>query len=339
MKKVRIVDVATHAGVSKSTVSQYLNGRFGHMSEQTKQKIKQTIKELNYVPNPIARSLKQDKTFTIGVVVRDISGFNTSRVLRGIDDFCKKNSYKVLIYNSDFDEESEKNALLTLQQMCVDAIVITSSGLNSALINQLVSEKLPIVQFQLEYPDCQTHIVLSDYEKASFDATEHLIKLGHSRIGFLAQEFGQSVSRNARYQGYLTALQHHGIEQDPTIINFWDRQAGFSTCPIEMINRDNPPTALFSQHLAITTDLLNLLNSRDISIPEQVSVLGFDEIPMVELFKVPVTVIKQNAYQIGVETAKLALAAIANPKLEQQRHIVQSTLVHRDSCRSIVGSE
>ncbi|WP_413700108.1 LacI family DNA-binding transcriptional regulator [Psychromonas sp. KJ10-10] len=90
MSKIRIIDVATLANVSKSTVSQYLNGRFGHMSTQTKERIRDAVETLNYIPNPIARSLKSDKTKTIGVIVRDITGFNTSRILRGIDDFCKK---------------------------------------------------------------------------------------------------------------------------------------------------------------------------------------------------------------------------------------------------------
>ncbi|MGF1684475.1 LacI family DNA-binding transcriptional regulator [Photobacterium minamisatsumaniensis] len=335
MKKVRMVDVATHAGISKSTVSQYLNGRFGHMSAETKQKIKSAIEELNYVPNPIARSLKVEKTKTIGVVVRDIAGYNTSRVLRGIDDFCKKHNYNVLIYNSDFDAQSEKRALLSLQQMCVDGIIITSSGLNSDLINQFIKSNMPVVQFQLEYSDCQSHIVLSDYQEAAFQATEYLIQLGHKRICFMAQEFTTSHSRKARYQGYLDALKKYGLEANADLLQFWDRETGFAHSPLELIKASNAPTAIFTQHLAITTDLLLTLNKADIDIPKQVSILGFDEIPMVDLFKVPVSVIKQNAYQIGVETAKLTIETIMNKHTELQRTIVPSTLVKRDSCQKV----
>ncbi|MDR9827272.1 LacI family DNA-binding transcriptional regulator [Vibrio sp. FNV 38] len=337
MKKVRIVDVATHAGVSKSTVSQYLNGRFGHMSSATKEKIKAAIEDLNYVPNPIARSLKVEKTKTIGVVVRDISGYNTSRVLRGIDDYCKNNGYNVLIYNSDFNAEDEKRALLSLQQMCVDAIIITSSGLNSALINQLIQHKMPVVQFQLEYPDCESHIVLSDYEQAAFEATEYLIELGHKHIGFLAQEFLTSCSRKARYQGYLNALAKHGIKAEDRLLLFWDREKGFETCPVDMINSKDAPTAFFTQHLAITTELLQAFNRNNIGVPEQISVLGFDEIPMVELFKVPVTVIKQDAYQTGQETAKLAIESINGTHTDLQRVVIPCSLIKRQSCRSLVN--
>lgn len=335
MKKIRIVDVATEAGVSKSTVSQYLNGRFSHMSAKTKEKIESAIKELNYVPNPIARSLKVEKTKTIGVVVRDIAGFNSSRVMRGIDDYCKKHGYNVMIYNSDFDVQAERNALLSLKQMCVDGIIITSSGLNSDLIKELMKAEIPVVQFQLEYPEYDTHIVLSDYRDAAFKATEYLIELGHRRIGFMTQEFIHSASRKARYNGYSDALTKHGIEMDDSLIYLWDRESGFRYSPVEALNGKHAPTAFFTQHLAITTELLIKLNAAKIQIPEQVSVVGFDEIPMVELLKVPVTVIKQNAYQIGEESAKLAIEAISKLHQCNQRIIVPSDLIKRESCRAL----
>ncbi|WP_394149835.1 LacI family DNA-binding transcriptional regulator [Vibrio maritimus] len=332
MKKVRIVDVATHAGVSKSTVSQYLNGRFGHMSADTKLRIEQAIKDLNYVPNPIARSLKVEKTKTIGVVVRDITGYNTSRVMRGIDDYCKEQGYNVLIYNSDFDAEAEKRALQSLKQMCVDGIIITSSGQNSELINQYATSGMPIVQFQLEYKDSPGHIVLSDYQEAAFQATEYLIQLGHRRIGFLTQDFSSSLSRQARYQGYLDALSKHNITPAQSWVQYWDRETGFQQDPTLTLNADEAPTAVFTQHLAITTDLLHVLNKADIDIPGQLSVIGFDEIPMVDLFKVPVSVVKQDAYQIGWETAKLAIEAVSEHHDKPHKVVVPCTLVRRSSC-------
>ncbi len=337
MKKVRIVDVASHANVSKSTVSQYLNGRFGHMSAETKQKIKLAVETLNYVPNPIARSLKVEKTKTIGVVVRDISGFNTSRVLRGIDDYCKKMGYNVLIYNSDFNAEAEKQALLSLREVCVDGIIITSSGLNTELINQFIASNMPVVQFQLEHPDCLSPIVLSDYREAAFNATEYLIKLGHTRICFMTQNYQTSYSRSARYQGYQEALTQYNIEANDDLIQYWHRESGFSVDPVMLLQQKNPPTAIFTQHLAITTELLQQLNAANIQIPQQVSILGFDEIPMVDLFKTPISVIKQDAYQIGIETGKLAILSITGqPSPEHHaRVIVPCTLVKRESCRQL----
>ncbi|GAD79239.1 LacI family DNA-binding transcriptional regulator [Vibrio ezurae] len=335
MKKIRIIDVAQHAGVSKSTVSQYLNGRFGHMSAQTKIKIESAVKELNYVPNPIARSLKVEKTKTIGVVLRDITGFNTSRVMRGIDDYCKKHNYNVMIYNSDFDAKAEERALMSLKQMCVDGIIMSSSGLNSALIKQFIDSGMPVVQFQLEYPDCQSHMVLSNYQEAAFQATEHLIEMGHRRICFVAQDFSDNCSRKARYQGYVDALKKHGLSTNPDLILYWDREKGFADSPVELLQSTQAPSAFFTQHLAITVDLLQAFNAANIQIPQQASIIGFDEIPMVEMFKVPVSVLRQDAYQIGLETAKLSIESILGKHSQFQRTIVPCTLVKRDSVRKL----
>ena len=337
MAKIKIIDVATLAGVSKSTVSQYLNGRFGHMSAQTKERIRLAVEELNYVPNPIARSLKSDKTKTIGVIVRDISGFNTSRILRGIDDFCKRNDYNVLIYNTDFNEVIERKSLITLKQLRVDGIIITSTGKNNDLINEYIAADFPLVQFQLEYQDCNSDIVLSDYRGAAQKATEYLLKLGHRRIAFLTQYFEDNLSRTERYQGYLDALRIYGVDHDESLIQYWQRDTGFQQSPATLLKIKNAPTAFFTQHLAITTDLLKELDEQKIEIPKQVSVLGFDEIPMVEMFKVPITVVQQDPYQLGEESAKLLLGKLLSPdsSVEIKKIIVPCALVIRSSCQSI----
>jgi DNA-binding LacI/PurR family transcriptional regulator len=337
MSKIRIIDVATLANVSKSTVSQYLNGRFGHMSAQTKDRIREAVDALNYIPNPIARSLKSDKTKTIGVIVRDITGFNTSRILRGIDDFCKKKGYNVLIYNTDFDEEVEKRSLLTLRQMRVDGIIITSTGKNAKLINEYSQTGFPIVQFQLEYDDCQTNIVISDDREASQQATEYLIRLGHQRICFMTQDFEGNVSRTERYQGYINALRLNEIPLDNDLIQYWDRETGFHYSPIQLLKTKHAPTAFFTQNLPITTELLKQFNLFNIDVPEQVSVVGFDDIPMVEMFKVPVTVVQQDSYNIGIESAKLLLDKLMNetPSKQIQKVVVPCSLAKRSSCRKI----
>jgi DNA-binding LacI/PurR family transcriptional regulator len=335
MKKIKIIDVAEHAGVSKSTISQFLSGRFNYMSEKTKAKVEAAINELNYVPNPIARSLKTDKTKTIGVIVRDITGYDTSRVLRGIDDFCKTSEYNVVIYNTDFDAETEANALLSLKSMRVDGIIIASSGNNLDIISQHIESKFPLVQFQLEYEECRTNIVLSDYRKAAFQATEYLIKLGHTHIAFLTQKFQGVRSRNERYQGYLNALKQYNIIQDQELILYWDRENGFHSPLSTLLTKVAPPTALFSQHLAITIDTIKELTKLNLKMPEDISVLGFDDIPMVEHFKVPITVIRQDPYKVGIESAKLLLDNINNPEHKVQRISIPCQLIERASCKKI----
>lgn len=335
MKKIRMIDVATKANVSKSTVSQYLNGRFEYMSESTRDTIKSAIKELNYIPNHIARSLKTNKTKTIGVIVRDITGYFTSRVIRGIDDYCKENNYNVLIYNTDFDSEIERRSLLLLNEMHVDGIIIMSSGKNGVLINQEQESGFPIVQVQIEYDDVKTSIVLSDYKTGSFEATEYLIDLGHRRICFMTQEYETSRSRYERFQGYKDALEKYKIPFDKELIQFWDRENSFDTNPDKVLKMINPPTVFFTQHSAITIDLLKILDKLGKVIPQEISVLGFDEIPMVDLLKVPITVVAQSPYKMGTESARLVLDKITGNHNKIIKTVLPCSLIKRKSCLNI----
>ncbi|MDG1122562.1 MAG: LacI family DNA-binding transcriptional regulator [Glaciecola sp.] len=336
MAKVKLIDVAQLAGVSKSTVSQYLNGRFEYMSKETQARVRAAVDQLDFVPNPIARNLKATKTKTIGVIVRDISGFYTSKAIRGIDDYCKAHGYHAVIYNTDFASETEATALTALYQLRVDGIIIASSGNNPALIEQYIQKGMPIVQFQLEHDGTEKNIIISDYQQAAYAATEYLIELGHRRIGFVTQDFKHVKSRNERYQGYVAALHKHGIEQDPALIQYWDRETGFAHS-IHHILQQGAPSVLFTQHLAITTELLTELNAAGIVIPQDVSLLGFDEIPMAEFFKVPITVVQQEPYQIGQEAAKLLFSLVDKPTQAAQRIMVDCTMVKRDSCQKITG--
>lgn len=337
MAKVKLIDVAEKAGISKSTVSQYLNNRFDYMSQGTKERIEIAIRELNYVPNSIARSLKTNKTKTIGVIVRDITGYYTSRAIRGIDDYCKSKDYNVLIYNTDFDPEVEKKSLQTMNQLGVDGIIITPSGQNTQLINDYESKGLPIVQFQLEHDDSPKNIIISDYKKAAYDATEYLIKLGHKRICFVTQDYTNVKSREERYLGYLEALTHYQLPLDPDLIQYWNRETGFDTEPLALLQSKHRPTAFFTQHLAITTDLLTVLNINNVAIPEDVSFIGFDEVPMAEFFKVPVTVITQEAYKVGESAANLLLDVIGDEQLKPQKITIPCSLTIRSSCKSVIA--
>jgi DNA-binding LacI/PurR family transcriptional regulator len=332
MAKVRLVDVAALAGVSKSTVSQYLSGRFDYMSKDTKERIQHAISALNYVPNTIARSLKTNVTKTIGIIARDVTGFYTSRTIRGVDDYCKNCNYNVLIYNTDFDPEKEAQALNNLRQINVDGIVISPSGANTHLINEFVEQGLPIVQFQLEHDGTEKNIILSDYKKAAFEATEYLIQLGHKRICFVTQDFNQVKSRKDRYLGYRSALEQHKITFDEQLVQYWHRGSGFPTSPLELLQQENPPTAYFTQHLTITVDLLGKLNEKNLSVGRDISLIGFEEIPMVEFFKTPITVIKEDPYKIGMEAAKLLLELVTDKKTLPKKLIIPCTLTIRESC-------
>jgi len=337
MAKAKITDVAELAGVSKSTVSQYLNGRYEYMSKQTKTRIELAVSDLNYVPNPIARNLKSNKTKTIGVIVRSITGYDSCRAIRGIDDFCKAKGYSLLIYNTDVNPITEAQALQSLRQLRVDGIIIAPSGINLDLIDQLNKNDLPIVQYQIEHDQCDTSIVVSDYKKYAFEATEYLIKFGHKRICFLTQEIKDITSRRERYQGYVSALHKHDIPLDKELIQYWNRETGFLQSPESILKKQDAPSAFFSQHLVITSHLLKELHRFNIDVPQDVSVIGFDKVPMTDLFKTPITTIEQDPHKIGTESAKLLFEIINKKVKNTQKIIVPCTFQKRRSCLDISG--
>lgn len=335
MQKTKLIDVANHAKVSKSTVSQYLNGRFEYMSVQTKKRIEQAIIALDYKPNQLARSLKTRKTKMIGVIVRDVAGYYSSQAIRGIDDFCKSNGYDVIIYNTDFDPKLEKRSLTALFDLHIDGIIMASSGFNLDTIKKYVEQGLPIVEFQIEHDNSMRDIVISDYRKASFEATEYLIQLGHKKICFVTQNLGSVKSRQDRYAGFCEALVHHNIDLDEQIILEWNRRNGFRTEPHLLLNKDNPPSVFFTQHLAITKELLAQCSHHNIEIPRDVSLIGFDDMPMANFLKVPITVIAQNAYAIGHESAKLLLNKLTGLCDSQKKITLPCSLEIRRSCRDV----
>ena len=206
------------------------------------------------------------------------------------------------------------------------------------MIANYIEKGMTIVQFQLEHDGNEKNIILSDYRQGAFDATQYLIELGHTRICFVTQDFKNVKSRHERYQGYAEALDKYNITLDEQLIKYWHRETGFETSPKEIFALDNPPTAFFTQHLAITTALLKNLSQENISIPGDVSLLGFDDIPMAEFFKVPISVVKQDPYKIGLEAAKLLLENINDKEKPSYRVMVPCTLTKRDSCKTLFSS-
>jgi DNA-binding LacI/PurR family transcriptional regulator len=330
--KIKITDVAQRAGVSKSTVSQYLNGRFEYMSKETKKRVKAAVDDLNYIPNPIARSLKTDKTKMIGVIVRDITGYDTSRFIRGIHDYCKNSEYNALIYNTDFDPEIEAKSLHALNQLRVEGMLIASSGKNTSIITGFIEAGMQIVQFQIEHDGNEKNIVICDYRQAAFEATEYLIKLGHKRIGFVTQDFQDIKSRRERYLGYVEAHEKYNVPLDKQLTKYWDREAGFEDSFMDILDPSVLPTAFFTQQLDISTELLTIFKDKNISIPDDVSLLAFEEIPNAEFFQVPISVVKQESHKLGYEAAKLLISNIKTKSKAGNRITIPCTLATRDSC-------
>ncbi|MDC7241967.1 MAG: substrate-binding domain-containing protein, partial [Spirochaetales bacterium] len=258
-------------------------------------------------------------------------------VIRGIDDYCKQKGYNVFIENTDFKPDEERKSLAQLKQMHVDGLIIAASGENNALISQEEQNGFPIVQVHIEYDDLETSIVLSDYKKGAFEATEYLIKMGHRRIAFLTQPYDGARSRYDRYLGYCEAHEKYGIPVDRELIQIWDRARPNS--PETLIYCENPPTAFFTMQQDITVELLLALDKAGKEVPRDHSVISFHELPLVELMKVPVTVIRQSPYDIGRESARILLRQIQSDERILERVVLPCTFIERKSCAPPTGKE
>ncbi len=271
MKRVKLIDVANKAGVSKKysftilewPIRIYVTGDQGKRSGVQ-------LKNWTMYQILLPEAWKQRKTNLIGVIVHNITGVITSNVLRGIDDYCKKQNYNVLIYNTDYNPEVERKSINTLKSLRADGLIITSSGSVNALLNQEERSGLPIVHIHREFDDLNVNTVLSDYYQGAFSATEYLIRLGHRRIGVITRPYESIPSRHRRIQGYQAALTEHGIAYDSDFVCISNTSDDIKPIYESFMNNSEPPTAIFSMFSEVTVDLLNYLNINRINVPDDI---------------------------------------------------------------------
>lgn len=337
MKQVKLIDVANKAGVSKSTASQFLNGRFEYMSAATKLRLEAAVNELGFIPNQLARSLKTKKTNTIGVMVNSINGPTTSDVIRGIDDYLKSKGYNVLIYNTDYKKATELASIANLQAQSADGLIITSSGEINDLLNDEGQLGMPVVHIHRTFDDLKVNTVLSDFRSGAYMGTDYLIQQGHKRIGVMTRPYANIPSRQERLEGYYDALEAHGLARDEALVDVVDDQETIGGLLSDLLALADPPTALFVMYSRLTKDLLLYCNTHDIKIPEDFSLIAFDDLPMAPLFKTPLTVIDQSSYELGIEAAKLLLTKISQPEDCHEDVVLPCHLVVRGSCQGPKG--
>lgn len=333
--KVKLIDVANKAGVSKSTVSQYLNGRYRYMSDETRDRIKKVIEELNYIPNPIARSLKTEKTNTIGFMVSNVDGPVTSKVILGVDDYCKKHNYNLLIYNTDYDPNVEIKSINTLKALRADGLIISSSGQINDLLNQSDEGNLPIVHLHRDFEDLQVHTAYSNFYQAAVDATTYLTQLNHKRIGLMTRTFEGITTRENRIKGYKDVLTKAGIDVDQDLIKTVETQDEIIQAFEQMMALKEPPTAIFTLYSKITVELLMYCNEKDIIIPDDLSIIAFDDLPMANLLKTPLTVVTQSPRELGQQACELLLEKIDKPDITHSSVELPCYMIVRESCKSL----
>lgn len=312
MKKTSISDVAKLAQVSKSTVSQYLNGRYHYMSEETKHRIKQAINELNYQPNIIARSLKQKKSFTIGVVLSSILHAFSTKIIRSIEDYFQERGMHIILCNTDDDPKKERNYIVMLRAKQVDGLIVFPTGQNKDLYYDMIKESFPVVFIDRTVRDIQTDAVLLDNEKAAFTAIEHFVEHHHERIAIVGNaSLHHITTRHERLLGYKKAMNHFGLPFNKKLV---------VETPLELLQRDVeslltlkfPPTAILAINELSFLEVFHYIKSANIKVPNDVSIISIDDIANADILTPSITTVSQPAYEMGEKAAQLLYRKIIN---------------------------
>ncbi|MFD1037546.1 LacI family DNA-binding transcriptional regulator [Virgibacillus byunsanensis] len=334
MKAVTISDVAKHAGTSKSTVSQFLNERFDYMREDTKKRIEVAIEELGYSPNIVARSLKMKSTKTIGVIVANILHVFSTQVIRSIEDFCNESNFHVIVCNADDDPVKEKRYIDMLRAKQVDGIIAFPTGGNVDLYKRLVSEKYPIVFMDRMIPELPINTVLLDNEKASKLAVDAFLQKGHDQIGMISPSLGKCITpRMERINGYKNALLDHQIpfKQEYLVsAEIPHIQSVLET----MLGSPNRPQALLALNDRVLFEILKYTKEHQIRIPEDLAVIGIDDVSFANFYSPALTTVAQPAFEMGKKAAELLLTRISNKESEVEAEIFrfEPQLIKRSSC-------
>jgi LacI family transcriptional regulator, kdg operon repressor len=332
MKTITISDVAKHANVSKSTVSQYLNKRYDYMGEKTKTRIEEAIEELGYQPNIVARSLKQKSTSTIGVIVANILHAFTTQVIRAIEDHCHESDFHIIVCNADEDPEKEKKYIEMLRAKQVDGLIIFPTGGNVTLYQKMLDEKFPVMFMDRSVEEVSIPSFLLDNKKAARLAVDYFVNKGHERIGIVTASIMRSLTpRIERIQGYKEALSDHGIKITDEYIKSSDIDKIQDELK-DLFSSDNPPQALLAGNDLALIEILKFIKENNMRIPEDISVVGIDDVSFANLFSPPITTIAQPAFEMGKAAAEQLLETIQKNESKQTNiHRFEPKLIIRES--------
>jgi LacI family fructose operon transcriptional repressor len=323
-----IKDVADAAGVSIATVSRVLTDK-PYVSKELRQRVMMAVESLGYHPNRIARSLRTQQSATIGLVVSDIRNPYFTAVSRVVEDTAYQHGMSVYLCNTDENPDKEEMYLGVLRNENVAGIIFSPTRKTADNFQQLNLD-IPTIAIDRPIPSDRVDSVLIDNQAAAFRLAEHLILNGFRRIGAL---FGSASSTGReRRLGFEQALNEHGLAVSPDLVRYVPAkvQAGHQAA-LEMLDSREAPQAFFTSNSLLLAGALMAIRDRDLRIPEQVGLAGFDDVNWTVLVQPAVTVISQPTDEIGRTATELLLQRIENPERPAREVILKSQLLVRAS--------
>ena len=334
---ITIKDIAKALGLSTSTVSRALRGSY-EISSDTKKMVIEYAEQFNYRPNPIALSLKERRSRSIGVVVCEIANNFFSQAINGIESVAYNRGYHVIISQSHESYEREVVNVEHFASRSVDGLLVSLSTETDHVehFKNLHDKGFPIVFFDRITDEIDTHKVVADNYKGAYDATQHLIDAGYTKIAHLTSSAHLSISIE-RLDGYKAALANNGIAVNESYIKNCNH-GGMIYAELEeavksLILLKDRPDAIFSAGDRLTLSCLTVLKSINIKVPDDIAIVGFSNSTLGELMNPSLTVVKQPAFEMGQTATELLIKLIESkrPVTEFEKIVLLTEVITRDS--------
>ncbi|MEI8215779.1 MAG: LacI family DNA-binding transcriptional regulator [Eubacteriales bacterium] len=331
-----IKDVAKAAKVSIATVSRVIN-KTTPVKAELEARVNLAIKELNFRPNSAARNLVTRKNRVVGVIVSDLSNSFTGEILNGIEEMCQNLKYDVLVASTGGNIQREIQCLESFEGKQVEGIVILPWTLHSETVEKINSISTYVVMVNRNNSKLNVPIIAIDNYKAAYQMTNYLISKGHQKIGLIRNSVDVDFFGLDQYRGYKQAMMDHGLEVDQRYVKYGDFSMENSYNIVKnFINDKDVPTAIFATSDIMAIGAINALRDSDYKVPEDVSVVGFNNVKMASLYRPRLTVIHQPLFAIGTVAVKM----IANQKAyiltpESKVVIMPHKLIERESCSEV----
>lgn len=340
MSRLTMEEIARLAGVSKSTVSKVFSND-ERISATTRNKVLKIAKKFNYRPSKIPGSLKSKKTRAIGLMLPNIMNPFFPGIIKGVEDVALENGYMVVFCNTDEQIEKETLYFQMFEDRWIDGIIISGvtgeSKEEKRYIQELHRKGIHLVLIDREIEGYFTNVVMIDNRGAAFKATKHLLDLGHRRIGLISAPLKIKIFTE-RHRGYREALAENGIDFDEDLVVEGDQTSRSGEEAVKyFLSLKNPPTAIFATNDVMAIGALRELQRNNLKVPQDVSVIGFDDIPLASLVSPPLTTIAQPIYEIGAQAMNLLIRSIEKKDLVKSKIILDTKLVIRESTEKVKG--
>lgn len=336
-ERITLVDVARLAGVHTATASRALNpATRGQVSESTAMRVVQVAEALNYQPNRMARGLRTNRSFTVGVLIPDITNPLFPPIVRGIEDALGPAGYTALLANSDNDPETARRHVETMRARQVEGFIMATARRRDPLVEETRASGHPVVLVNRRSEDDRIPSVVPDDGKGIRLAVRHLVSIGHSRIAHVAGPLHVSTGF-ARHAAFLDAMREEGLEPDPELVAAarWFTVEEGARAFRAVLGAGKRFTAVVAANDLIAIGCYDVLADRRLGCPEDFSITGYNDIPLLDKLSPPLTTVRLPHYDIGSTAANLLLERAADPNVAARTILVEPTFIVRGSTMPI----